>query len=116
MNFKLTGGERFFRVVLAVPLIGFSLAGTVGAFAGLVGVAIMLSALRWDQFKLQQNVGDNDRMLRFLVALVLIGFSLSGRVGPMVGWVGLEVLVTVLIGWSPLYAVLGYSPQRRSTN
>jgi hypothetical protein len=115
MKLKLTGGERFFLVVLALPLVGFSLAGFVGAFPGWVGVALLLSTLRWDRLRLRRNVGGNDRITRFLLALALIGFSLSGRVGPIPGWVGFEVLVTALIAWSPVYALLNYNPQRRST-
>jgi hypothetical protein len=114
VKIKITSGERFFLVVLAVPLIGFSLAGFVGAFPGWVGVALFLSALRWERFHLTRNVGANDRMTRFLLALALIGFSLSGRVGPIPGWVGFEVLLTALIAWSPLYALMNYNPQRRS--
>lgn len=56
------------------------------------------------------NEGIIDRALRVIVGLVLIAAAL-GLFGPAYtsvwGWIGLVPLLTGLVGWCPLYAVLG---------
>jgi hypothetical protein len=56
------------------------------------------------------NEGIVDRALRVIVGLVLIAAAL-GLFGPAYtsawGWIGLVPLLTGLVGWCPLYAVLG---------
>jgi hypothetical protein len=61
-----------------------------------------------------RNEGAIDRVIR-----VALGFTLLTLVfvGPRTawGWVGLLPLATGLIGWCPLYAVLGIDTHRRTT-
>jgi hypothetical protein len=56
------------------------------------------------------NEGMLDRALRIVVGLVLIAFPIGlfgiGR-AYVWGWIGLVPLVTGLVGWCPLYTVLG---------
>lgn len=55
---------------------------------------------------MKTNEGGIDRMLRIVVGLMLIGLAATGTVG-LWGWVGIVPLATGLIGWCPLYAMLG---------
>jgi hypothetical protein len=56
------------------------------------------------------NVGLIDRGLRMVAGLALIAAAL-GLYGPAYqsiwGWIGVVPVVTALIGWCPLYTVLG---------
>ncbi|QHE86138.1 YgaP family membrane protein [Hydrogenophaga sp. BPS33] len=52
------------------------------------------------------NVGGLDRTLRILFGLALVAAAVTGTVG-LWGYVGLIPLITGLMGWCPLYAVLG---------
>ena len=59
------------------------------------------------------NVGIIDRVLRFVVGLVLIayaiplGFASTGW--NWTGWIGVVPLATAIFGYCPLYTVLGIS-------
>ncbi|HLF09681.1 MAG TPA: DUF2892 domain-containing protein [Gammaproteobacteria bacterium] len=55
---------------------------------------------------MQRNVGSIDRALRAVVGIVLIALVF---VGPQIawGWIGLVPLATALIGWCPLYRLIG---------
>lgn len=55
---------------------------------------------------MSSNVGTVDRVLRILVGLVLIALVF---VGPKTdwGWLGLVPLLTALVGFCPLYRLLG---------
>lgn len=55
---------------------------------------------------MKANVGGVDRILRIIVGLVLIALVF---VGPKTawGWLGLIPLVTALVGYCPLYSVIG---------
>lgn len=57
------------------------------------------------------NVGGLDRTLRILVGLALVVAAATGTVG-IWAYVGLIPLVTGLLGWCPLYAVLGFKTCR----
>ncbi|MGC8468780.1 MAG: YgaP family membrane protein [Acetobacteraceae bacterium] len=52
------------------------------------------------------NIGMIDRIARVVVGLVLIALVF---VGPHTawGWIGLIPLATALVGWCPLYTLLG---------
>lgn len=52
------------------------------------------------------NEGTLDRAVRIILGLVLIAMAVTG---PQVawGWIGIVPLATGLIGWCPLYTVLG---------
>lgn len=56
------------------------------------------------------NMGSADRIIRVVVGIALIVFALAGPADiawKWVGWIGVVPLVTALIGWCPLYTVLG---------
>ena len=53
-----------------------------------------------------RNVGGIDRALRIIVGLALIGLTLAGLIGWW-GWIGLVPLGTALLGYCPLYPMLG---------
>lgn len=55
---------------------------------------------------MKMNVGMIDKVLRIVAGLILIGLSLSGTIGVW-GWIGIIPLVTGLMGWCPLYHLLG---------
>ena len=52
------------------------------------------------------NEGTLDRGLRILAGLVLIAIVFFGPKTPL-GWIGIVPLVTGLIGWCPVYTLLG---------
>lgn len=52
------------------------------------------------------NVGTVDRILRIIVGLILISLVFIGPQSAW-GWLGLIPLATALIGWCPLYRLLG---------
>ncbi len=54
--------------------------------------------------KLNENT--LDRVLRIIAGLVLIALVFFGP-QTFWGWIGLIPLLTGLIGWCPLYAILG---------
>lgn len=57
---------------------------------------------------MKSNVGGIDRLLRIVAGLVLIALVATGTVGPW-GWIGVVPLLTGLIGFCPLYPLLGVS-------
>lgn len=52
------------------------------------------------------NVGGLDRILRIVAGVALIGLTLAGTIGAW-GWVGIVPLATGLIGFCPVYPLLG---------
>lgn len=54
----------------------------------------------------QVNEGTLDRALRAIVGAGLIALVFVGPKTPW-GWLGLVPLATALLGWCPLYTVLG---------
>lgn len=66
------------------------------------------------------NVGPVDRVIRIVIGIVLIAFAMklgipnTGWSFPdtgwnWVGWIGVIPILTALVGFCPLYAVLGAS-------
>lgn len=53
------------------------------------------------------NVGGIDRALRILAGLGLVAWAATG--GPVWGWVGVVPLATGLIGFCPVYPIIGLS-------
>lgn len=53
-----------------------------------------------------KNLGTLDRVLRIVVGLVLIALVFVGPQTPW-GWIGVIPLATALIGWCPLYRLVG---------
>lgn len=54
-----------------------------------------------------RNEGSLDRVVRVVAGVGLIGATLAGLIGPW-GWIGVVPLATALMGWCPLYTVLGF--------
>jgi hypothetical protein len=52
------------------------------------------------------NVGGIDRPLRIIAGIALITLAATGVIGVW-GWIGVVPLATGLIGFCPLYKVLG---------
>ncbi|MEC9103495.1 MAG: DUF2892 domain-containing protein [Pseudomonadota bacterium] len=55
---------------------------------------------------MSRNEGTLDRALRVILGLVLLSRVFLGPQTPW-GWIGLVPLATGLIGWCPLYTLLG---------
>ena len=55
---------------------------------------------------MKTNEGGIDRIVRIVAGLVLIGLAYTGTVG-MWGYIGVVPLATGLIGWCPVYTMLG---------
>jgi hypothetical protein len=70
----------------------------------------------WERV-MNTNVGMADRIVRMAIGIVLIayaipiGFPATGW--NWVGWIGIVPILTALVGWCPLYAVLGISTSPR---
>jgi len=57
-----------------------------------------------------KNVGSADKILRIVVGIALIAFALFGPADiawKWVGWIGVIPIVTALMGWCPLYSIVG---------
>ena len=59
------------------------------------------------------NIGMADRIFRIALSAVLIEFAiplgLPATGWNWVGWIGVLPILTALVGWCPLYAMLGMS-------
>lgn len=60
---------------------------------------------------MKQNVGGIDKGVRIVVGVALIGLTLAGTL-PTWGWIGVVPLATGLMGYCPLYSVLGVCTRR----
>ncbi len=63
---------------------------------------------------LKTNEGNNDRTMRVVLGLLLVSLVF---VGPTTrwGWLGLVPIATGLIGFCPLYAILGINTCARKS-
>jgi hypothetical protein len=52
------------------------------------------------------NVGSVDRALRIVAGVTLVGLMVAGTIGAW-GWIGVVPLATGLIGYCPVYPMLG---------
>lgn len=59
-----------------------------------------------------RNEGSLDRIFRVLFGLAVLSLVFVGPQTPW-GWIGVVPLVTGLIGWCPLYSVLGINTCKR---
>jgi hypothetical protein len=59
---------------------------------------------------MKTNVGGIDKVLRIVAGLALIAWALLG--GPVWAWIGVVPLATALIGFCPVYPVLGISTKK----
>ena len=57
---------------------------------------------------MKRNEGSLDRGLRIVAGLILIGLAANGTIGAW-GWIGVVPLATGLMGWCPVYTLLGFS-------
>jgi hypothetical protein len=64
---------------------------------------------------MKTNVGGIDRIARIVLGLALIALAATGTIG-MWGWIGLVPLGTALVGFCPLYPLLGINTCARRTN
>ncbi|GAB4089072.1 YgaP family membrane protein [Hydrogenophaga soli] len=55
---------------------------------------------------MNKNVGGIDKILRIVVGVVLIALTVGGFL-PVWGYIGIVPLATGLMGWCPLYPLLG---------
>lgn len=55
---------------------------------------------------MKSNVGGIDKVLRIVVGAGLIGVTVAGFL-PVWGYIGVVPLLTGLLGWCPLYPLLG---------
>ena len=56
---------------------------------------------------MKSNVGGIDKILRIVAGIALIAWALPG--GPVWAWIGIVPLATGLMGWCPLYPLIGLS-------
>ena len=54
---------------------------------------------------MKSNVGGIDKVLRIVAGIALIAWALTG--GPVWAWIGIVPLATGLMGWCPLYPLIG---------
>jgi len=57
-----------------------------------------------------KNVGSVDKIARIVIGLALIAFALFGPADmgwKWVGWIGVVPILTALMGWCPLYSIVG---------
>lgn len=57
------------------------------------------------------NVGGIDRILRIVVGAALVAATAMGQL-PVWGWIGIIPLATGLVGFCPLYPLLGVSTKK----
>jgi hypothetical protein len=59
-----------------------------------------------------RNIGPIDRAIRVVVGIVLLSLAFTG---PQTAWgaLGFIPLITAMVGWCPLYSLLGISTRRR---
>lgn len=57
---------------------------------------------------MKTNVGGLDRGLRIAAGAALLAATAMGAIGPW-GWLGIVPLATGLIGFCPLYPLLGFN-------
>ncbi|MGD8573161.1 MAG: DUF2892 domain-containing protein, partial [Gammaproteobacteria bacterium] len=61
-----------------------------------------------------QNMGDGDRVIRFVAGALLIGFTMGAAVEKL-GWlsvlplVAIPVIMTAILNWDPLYGLFNIS-------
>ncbi|MFT3801043.1 MAG: DUF2892 domain-containing protein [Burkholderiaceae bacterium] len=57
---------------------------------------------------MKSNVGGIDRVLRIVAGIILIALAATGTIGGW-GWLGIVPLLTGIVGFCPLYPMLGFS-------
>jgi hypothetical protein len=62
-------------------------------------------------FRMTNNIGSTEKMVRIAVGALLIVLTLMGTIGVW-GWIGVVPLATALMGWCPAYTLLGISTKK----
>lgn len=62
---------------------------------------------------MKANVGNIDKIIRIVIGLVIIIWGIAA--GSWWGLIGLIPLITGVINWCPLYALLGLSTKKAKT-
>lgn len=62
-----------------------------------------------------KNIGLIDKAVRVAVGVALLSLVFVGPQTPW-GWIGLVPLLTVALGWCPLYSAIGVSTCPAETN
>lgn len=62
---------------------------------------------------MKMNVGLIDKVLRIIIGVVLIALAFTGTLGVW-AYIGVVPLVTGLVGWCPLYSLLGTSTKKEA--
>ncbi len=60
-----------------------------------------------------KNMGSVDRAIRLVLGLALISLVFAGP-KTVWGWIGVIPLATALVGWCPLYSLIGVKTCRTS--
>lgn len=60
------------------------------------------------------NVGTVDKVVRIIIGVLLISLVFVGPQTPW-GWIGIIPIATALVGWCPLYKILGVSTCGKKT-
>jgi hypothetical protein len=60
---------------------------------------------------MKTNVGGIDRVIRIVVGLALIAWAFFG--GPVWAWIGVVPLATALVGFCPVYPLVGMSTAKK---
>lgn len=58
------------------------------------------------------NIGNTERMFRAFLGIGILSLALIGPRTPW-GYLGIIPLLTALLGWCPLYRILGISTLRK---
>ena len=58
------------------------------------------------------NVGGADKIVRIAVGALLLAMAASGTLGAW-AWIGIVPLATGLMGWCPLYSLLGIETRHK---
>jgi hypothetical protein len=58
------------------------------------------------------NIGTPERLFRALLGIAILSLAVVGPRSPW-GYVGIVPLLTALLGWCPLYRILGISTVRK---
>lgn len=54
---------------------------------------------------MNKNLGNTDRLIRLLIGIALIAYAYM--TGNTIAYIGIIPILTALIGWCGLYAILG---------
>ena len=84
----------------------------VGAMAWLSPLTFI--PMRVYTYFMKTNESNVDRIIRFVIAIAALlgGLATSGILSIVLWVVSVVMLVTSLIGWCPLYRLLGFSTKR----